>query len=113
MARYLVASFQWSSDVGNEIASSLGFAHVILESKQFPDGESYIRYPIDITTYDGLILVQRAYPNQDTRLFQAMLAVDAARDVGIRDIHVVLPYLPYSRQDRSLGMANQLAYQQC
>jgi ribose-phosphate pyrophosphokinase len=100
MARHLVASFQWSSDVGNEIASSLGFAHVILESKQFPDGESYIRYPIDITTYDGLILVQRAYPNQDTRLFQAMLAVDAARDVGIRDIHVVLPYLPYSRQDR-------------
>jgi ribose-phosphate pyrophosphokinase len=100
MARHLVASFQWSSDVGNEIASSLGFAHVILESKQFPDGESYIRYPIDITTYDGLILVQRAYPNQDTRLFQAMLAVDAARDAGIKEIHVVLPYLPYSRQDR-------------
>lgn len=95
-----MASFQWSSDVGNEIASSLGFAHVILESKQFPDGESYIRYPIDITTYDGLILVQRAYPNQDTRLFQTMLAVDAARDAGIKEIHVVLPYLPYSRQDR-------------
>jgi Phosphoribosylpyrophosphate synthetase len=113
MARYLVASFQWSSDVGNEIASSLGFAHVILESKQFPDGESYIRYPIDITTYDGLILVQRAYPNQDTRLFQAMLAVDAARDV-VLGIYTLSCHT-YHTQGRigGLGMANQLAYQQC
>ncbi|MCG2863058.1 MAG: ribose-phosphate diphosphokinase [Vulcanisaeta sp.] len=100
MVKYLVASFEWSSDIGNEIASSLGLAHTIIESKFFPDGESYVRYPIDLSVYDGLILVQRAYPNQDSRLFQTMLAVDAARDLGVREIHVVLPYLPYARQDR-------------
>ena len=99
-SKYLVASFEWSSDIGSEIANTLGFTHTILESKQFPDGESYVRYPIDITTFDGLIIVQRAYPGQDSRLMQVMLAVHAARDMGIREVHVVLPYLPYSRQDR-------------
>lgn len=100
MARYLVASFPWSLDMGRVIANELGLTHVTLESKQFPDGESYIRYPIDLTTYDGLILIQRAYPEQNTRLIQAMLAIHAARDLGIKYVHVILPYLPYSRQDR-------------
>ncbi|GAB6943642.1 ribose-phosphate diphosphokinase [Vulcanisaeta sp. JCM 14467] len=100
MAKYLVASFPWSSDVGNDIANALGLTHVVLETKQFPDGESYIRYPIDLSTYDGLILIQRAYPEQNTRLIQVMLAIHAARDLGVKRIHVVLPYLPYSRQDR-------------
>ena len=100
MARYLTVSFPWSSDVGNDVANALGLTHVTLETKQFPDGESYIRYPIDITTYDGLILIQRAYPEQNNRLIQVMLAIHAARDLGIKNIHVILPYLPYSRQDR-------------
>lgn len=100
MKRYLVASFQWSADMGDDVANALGLTHVVLESKQFPDGESYIRYPVDLTKYEGLILVQRAYPNQDSRLMQLMLAVHAARDLGVNEIHIVLPYLPYSRQDR-------------
>jgi len=100
VAKYLIASFPWSSDVGNDVANALGLIHVTLETKQFPDGESYIRYPIDITTYDGLILIQRAYPEQNNRLIQVMLAMHAAHDLGIKSIHVVLPYLPYSRQDR-------------
>ncbi|BDR92054.1 ribose-phosphate pyrophosphokinase [Vulcanisaeta souniana JCM 11219] len=98
--KYLVASFPWSSDMGNEVANTLGLNHVTLETKQFPDGESYIRYPIDITTYEGLILIQRAYPEQNNRLIQTMLAIHAARDMGIKNIHIVLPYLPYSRQDK-------------
>lgn len=100
MGKYLVASFEWSSDIGTEVANALGLPHTVLETKQFPDGESYVRYPIDLSTYDGLILVQRAYPNQDSRLMQLMLAIHAARDLGVREVHVVLPYLPYSRQDR-------------
>ncbi|WP_243679516.1 ribose-phosphate diphosphokinase [Vulcanisaeta souniana] len=101
MEKYLVASFPWSSDMGNEVANTLGLNHVTLETKQFPDGgESYIRYPIDITTYEGLILIQRAYPEQNNRLIQTMLAIHAARDMGIKNIHIVLPYLPYSRQDK-------------
>ncbi|WP_446752496.1 ribose-phosphate diphosphokinase [Vulcanisaeta sp. JCM 16161] len=100
VVKYLVASFPWSSDVGNDMANALGLTHVVLETKQFPDGESYIRYPIDVSTYDGLILIQRAYPEQNTRLIQVMLAVHAARDLGVKQVHVVLPYLPYSRQDR-------------
>ncbi|ADN50291.1 ribose-phosphate diphosphokinase [Vulcanisaeta distributa] len=100
MAKYLVASFPWSSDMGNDVANALGLMHVVLETKQFPDGESYIRYPIDISTYDGLILIQRAYPEQNTRLIQAMLAIHAAHDLGVKRVHVILPYLPYSRQDR-------------
>ncbi|WP_243675158.1 ribose-phosphate pyrophosphokinase-like domain-containing protein [Vulcanisaeta distributa] len=102
MVRYLVASFPWSSDVGDDIARTLGLTHTTLETKQFPDGESYVRYPpIDVSTYDGLILVQRAYPpDQNTRLIQVMLATHAARDLGVKHIHIVLPYLPYSRQDR-------------
>ncbi|WP_243670487.1 ribose-phosphate pyrophosphokinase-like domain-containing protein [Vulcanisaeta sp. JCM 16161] len=103
VVKYLVASFPWSSDVGNDMANALGLTHVVLETKQFPDGESYIRYPIDVSTYDGLILIQRAYPEQNTRLIQVMLAVHAARDLGVKQVHVVLPYLPIQGRIGGLG----------
>lgn len=105
MAKHLVVSFPWSSDMALKVTNYLlsrGFNvdHVILETKQFPDGESYIRYPVDLSTYESVVIIQRAYPEQDRRLIQTMLAIHAAKDLGVKHAHVVLPYLPYSRQDR-------------
>ncbi|WP_243678291.1 ribose-phosphate pyrophosphokinase-like domain-containing protein [Vulcanisaeta distributa] len=107
VAKYLVASFPWSSDVGIDVANALGLTHVVLETKQFPDGESYVRYPVDVSTYDGLILIQRAYPEQNTRLIQAMLAIHAARDLGVKHVHVILPYLPTQGRTGGLGTVSQ------
>ncbi len=100
MGKTLIASMPGSEDIGEKIALALNAAHAVLETKIFPDGESYVRYPIDPGKYDMVIVVQRAYPEQDRRLIKALLAAHAARDLGAKEIHVVLPYLPYARQDR-------------
>ncbi|WP_069808281.1 ribose-phosphate diphosphokinase [Vulcanisaeta thermophila] len=105
MPRYIIVSFPWSSDLGERVRNHLvsrGLAvdHVVLETKQFPDGESYIRYPVNVGDYESAVIIQRAYPEQDRRLIQLVLAIHAALDLGVKHVHVVLPYMPYSRQDR-------------
>lgn len=35
-------------------------------------------------------------------IIELLLTIDAARNAGARTIHIILPYIPYSRQDRML-----------
>ncbi len=82
-----------------EIAKLLGVEHVRVESKVFPDGESYIRIPVDVENRD-VVVVQSTYAPQDKHVFELLLAVDALRDLGARNIVAVVPYLAYARQDK-------------
>jgi len=100
VVRLGVAYFPWSSDLGEGLSRGLSADPIPLEVKVFPDGEDYVRFPTDPRDYDDLVIIQRAFPEQDRRLLQLLLAIHAASDLGTKRIHVVLPYLPYSRQDR-------------
>lgn len=70
-----------------------------VEHRSFPDGESYLRFPVDVRG-SRVILVQSTAPLQDTRLIQLLLLLDALRDQRVSDVVLVIPYLAYARQDR-------------
>lgn len=70
-----------------------------IETKLFPDGESYIRFVKDVRGED-LIIIQSLYPNQDKKFFELLLAVDTAKDLGCRRVITIIPYLAYTRQDK-------------
>ncbi len=87
-----------STELGKEIANQLRARVVPVEFKRFPDGESYIRLDGSLANEDAVV-VQTTGPPQAENLVQLLLMVDDVRDMGARNITVVVPYLAYARQD--------------
>ena len=82
-----------------------------IEFKVFPDGDSYVRID-DLPSYQGedVQLYHRMYPGQDTCIFNALQILDTLKRVGARTTMVV-PYLPYSRQDKTFKEGEALSAQ--
>ncbi len=71
------------------------------EIGKFPDGDNHLRIPnlADCAGAD-VIIFHRLYPKQNTMLVNLLLILDAVKKQGAKSISVVVPYLPYSRQDK-------------
>ncbi|MDP2333187.1 MAG: ribose-phosphate pyrophosphokinase [Reyranella sp.] len=69
-----------------------------LESRCFPDEESYVRLTSDVTGRSVDLVCSLARP--DTNFLRLMFAADAARELGASEVNLVAPYLAYMRQDR-------------
>ncbi|RLE81558.1 MAG: ribose-phosphate diphosphokinase [Thermoprotei archaeon] len=91
-----------STKLASNVARELGVQCISLEYKVFPDGESYIRYPLESCDVKGedVVIVQSLYPPQDKHFVELLFAIDALRHLGAGRIAVVVPYLAYSRQDK-------------
>ncbi len=97
--RSLVLNFSESEDLGKKLSSILNLEHYLIESKIFPDGEVYVRLPVNPEN-KRVIIIQRLYPEPNINFTKLLLTVDACRDLNAEEIIVILPYLAYSRQDR-------------
>ena len=88
---------------GNEqlaasIAGTLDAEVGLLEMRQFPDDETYLRFACDVAGRSVILLCTLARPNE--HVMPLLLAADAARDLGAAEVALVAPYLAYMRQDR-------------
>lgn len=88
----------YSSKLGEKVAKQLNAESVEVEHKIFPDGESYIRVPIDVKE-EEVLLIQSTYPNQDKRIIELLLMIDTLKDLGVKKLKVIVPYMAYARQD--------------
>ncbi len=88
-----------STILGENVAKKLGVSMIKVESKIFPDGESYVRFTGNVEGKD-VVIVQSTYPPQDTHLIQLFLMIDNAKKLKAKNIVVVSPYLAYARQDK-------------
>ncbi|MCE4615082.1 MAG: ribose-phosphate pyrophosphokinase [Desulfurococcales archaeon] len=79
------------------ISETLGLEIYQVDTKVFPDGESYIRLP-EISN-ENIVLIQNLEPPQDKRIWEMLLTLDKLRSTGYHVI-LVAPYLAYSRQDK-------------
>jgi len=86
--------------LGLKIAELSRVKAVEVESKFFPDGETYLRFTED-PKGEEVVIVQSTYPPQDTHLLQLLLLADNAVRLGAKPITAVVPYLAYSRQDKA------------
>ncbi len=80
------------------LASALGADIVEPIAKEFPDGETYVRVEGEVNGTP--VVVQGLYPEQNNRLVELLLLVEAVHAYTGRDPVVVLPYLAYARQDK-------------
>jgi|TARA_B100000315_G_C14560215_1_gene580143 ribose-phosphate pyrophosphokinase len=87
-----------SRDLAVKISERLDADLFDIGYKLFPDGESKVTLLSEVRN-QPVILVQSAYPPVDRHLFQALLLSHKLSEEGA-EVHAVIPYLPYARQDR-------------
>lgn len=68
-----------------------------LTTRQFPDGESYVRIESNVKGRDVILLASLAAP--DDKILQLLYVAALAKDLGATSVKLVAPYLPYMRQD--------------
>ncbi len=70
----------------------------VLETRRFPDGETYIRILSDVKDKTVDLVCTLARP--DDGFLRLIFVADAARALGAREVTLIAPYLSYMRQDR-------------
>jgi ribose-phosphate pyrophosphokinase len=88
---------------GNEtfarhLAEAGGWELGQIETRRFPDGETYVRILSDVAARPVDLVCTLARP--DDGLLRLLFAADAARSLGASAVTLVAPYLAYMRQDR-------------
>jgi len=81
-------------------------AELVYKTFEFKGGEPHFQITTDIEYFGDLIITQRY--NKIDDLFKIILANDAARRMGFKNISLVLPYFPAARQDRVCNVGEPL-----
>jgi ribose-phosphate pyrophosphokinase len=88
-----------STKLAEETAKLLRAKLLRVNSKVFPDGESYLRFDEEAVARNVFVF-QSTYPPQDRHLLQLAFMASKLAEGGSRVVAVV-PYLAYARQHRA------------
>lgn len=94
----IVTSGSPSKILAWRVAKLLKAKYVDTDVKQFPDGETYVRF-IDEVAKEDVIVVQSLGHHPNDYLVELFLMLDALRDLKAKRVIAVLPYFAYARQD--------------
>lgn len=84
--------------LGTELAQLTGGVSEPVETRRFPDGETYVRVPPNLSGQDVFVTCRLSPP--DLQFLALVFAARAARSSGAKTLKLIAPYLPYLRQDR-------------
>ncbi|TFW05393.1 ribose-phosphate pyrophosphokinase [Oxalobacteraceae bacterium OM1] len=93
----LLFALPGSGPLGAQLARTFDCDIGDLEVHRFPDGESYVRLHAGAAGRDVVFAAQLDRP--DDKLLGLYFAAATAQELGARRVGLVLPYLPYMRQD--------------
>jgi ribose-phosphate pyrophosphokinase len=97
--RLMVFAGRSHPDLATKIADHLGVDLGDIQLTSFANGETYCRYLESIRGAD-LFLVQTGCDPVDRNLMELLLMIQAAKLASAKRITAVIPWFPYSRQDR-------------
>jgi ribose-phosphate pyrophosphokinase len=97
--RLMVFSGRSHPELAQRIAQHLGVQLGDVELKTFANDETYVRYCESIRGAD-VFLVQTGAEPVDRNLMELLLMIQAAKLASAKRITAVIPWFPYSRQDR-------------
>jgi ribose-phosphate pyrophosphokinase len=81
------------------IAEKLGVMLGEVELKTFANGETYVRFDESIRGSD-VFIVQSGSPPVNDHLVELLIMIQAAKLASAKRITAVIPWFPYSRQDK-------------
>lgn len=94
----MVLALPESASLARRVSDLAGMPLSAVESRQFPDDETYLRIDAECTGKSVVLVCTLDHPNQKT--LPLLFLADAARALGARRVGLVTPYLAYLRQDR-------------
>jgi ribose-phosphate pyrophosphokinase len=97
--RLMLFAGRSNPDLAQKIAERLGVELGAVELKTFANGETYCRFRESIRGAD-VFLVQTGCEPVDRNLMELLLMIDAAKLASAKRITAVIPWFPYSRQDK-------------
>ena len=103
--RLMLFSGRSNRALGESIAAHLGVELGHVELKTFTNGEVYVRYEESIRGSDVFIVQSCVSPTNDA-LVELLVMVQAAALASAKRITAVMPWYPYSRQDKK-GMPRE------
>jgi ribose-phosphate pyrophosphokinase len=97
--RLMLFSGRSNPDLAQKIAARLGVELGAVELKTFANGETYCRYGESIRGAD-VFLIQTGCEPVDRNVMELLIMIDAAKLASAKRITAVIPWYPYSRQDK-------------
>jgi len=97
--RLMLFSGRSNPALGERIAEHLGIELGQATLKTFTNGEVYVRYEESIRGADVFVVQSCSSPTNDS-LMELLIMINAARLASAKRITAVMPWYPYSRQDK-------------
>jgi ribose-phosphate pyrophosphokinase len=97
--RLMLFSGGSNPELAEKIADRLGVTLGQVKLKTFANGETYVRYDDSIRGSDAFI-IQSGSPPVNDHLVELLIMIQAAKLASAKRITAVVPWYPYSRQDK-------------
>ena len=97
--RLLIFSGTANPSLAEEVAAHLGMKLGNVEISQFTDSETYVRFSDSVRGSDAFVMQSVCQP-VDHHLMQQLILIDALKRASAKRITAVVPFYPYSRQDK-------------
>jgi ribose-phosphate pyrophosphokinase len=94
----LILALPGNETFSRQLAESARWELGALETRRFPDGETYVRILSDVASRSVCLVCSLVQP--DEGFLRLIFAADAARALGAREVTLIAPYLAYMRQDK-------------
>lgn len=85
--------------LGKDICDYLGISEGQIIRSTFSCGELYTRMTENIRG-DNVYLVQTTTTHVNRNIMELLITIDACKRASAKSVNVVIPYFPYSRQDK-------------
>ena len=100
MGTSLLLAFPDSEAQATRVAGLAGMPWSLVDVHEFPDGECRVRLP---ATLPETVVLLRSLDRPNAKLTELLLTARAARELGVRHLALVAPYLCYMRQDAAFA----------
>jgi ribose-phosphate pyrophosphokinase len=97
--RLVLISGRAHPQLADEVAKELGTEVLETEARTFANGEIYARYGESVRGADAFVIQSHGEPINEW-VMEQLIMVDALKRASAKRITVVVPYYPYSRQDK-------------
>ncbi|MCX6707982.1 MAG: ribose-phosphate diphosphokinase [Candidatus Woesearchaeota archaeon] len=96
----VIVGFSGSDDLAlaSAISKKAGGILAIIEVNHFPDKETNLRFKTDLKGKN--VFIVRSLDDPDRKIVEVLLAAQAAKELGAKNVVLVAPYLCYMRQDK-------------
>lgn len=105
----IVFSMQGNNILAENITLKVNAEKGNFEIRQFPDGETYVRVLSDVKERNVFIVCTLQQP--DAKLLPLLFLCNLLRDLEVKSICLVAPYLAYMRQDKQFKMGEAITSQ--